>query len=302
MIHVSKDTSHRSTPVKGFTLIELLVVMAVIAVLVALILPAVQNAREAARRSTCQNHLKQIGIALQTYHVAQRALPSGFIGVDATSGLHDINGINSFGWGTMILPLLDQENLYKELNTKLPMLDAFNSAGIAKPVVVFRCPSDGGADAFEINDASGAILGTLSSANYVGHFGTKKISDCYATPNQQCKADGLLFHNSLVRLRDVTDGQSSTFLVGERRSGEPGGLNSTWVGAAPNGENSIGRVLGTAFHKMNSANQHAFSSTHVGGCFMLTCDGAAKFVSEEIDKAVWQGLGTHRGDELIGEF
>ena len=289
---------------RGFTLIELLVVIAIIAILVALLLPAVQQAREAARRSQCKNNLKQIGLAMHNYHDVHNTLPPGIIGVDRTNGPHNINGSNSFGWGTMILPMLDQVNLYKELNTKLPLLDSANSLPIQKVLSVYRCPSDTAADTWDLNDTSAAFLVTLASSNYPGHFGTLELDACAMTPNQQCLGDGFLFHNSSVRFRDITDGLSSTFLAGERRSGDPGDFNTTWVGAPPNGEDALARVLGAADHTPNHPDNHLddFSSQHTGGCHMLAGDGAVHFVSENIDDGIWKGLGTRRGDELIGEF
>jgi prepilin-type N-terminal cleavage/methylation domain-containing protein len=293
---------------KGFTLIELLVVIAIIAILVALLLPAVQQAREAARRAQCKSNLKQIGVAMHNYHDVHRTLPPGFIGVDLATGTPNINGMNSFGWGTFILPMLDQGTLYKDFNTKVSLLDPVNNPANEAPsqklLTAYRCPTDTAQDVWDLGDASGNFLITLSSSNYVGHFGTLELEDCEMTPNQQCIGDGTLYHNSTTRFRDFTDGQSSTFVAGERRSGDPGDFNSTWVGAPANGEEALARILGIADHTPNHEDAHLddFSSQHVGGCHMLAGDGAVHFVGESIDEGVWKALGTRRGDELVGEF
>jgi prepilin-type N-terminal cleavage/methylation domain-containing protein len=293
---------------RGFTLIELLVVIAIIAILVALLLPAVQQAREAARRAQCKSNLKQIGVAMHNYHDVHRTLPPGFIGVDLATGTPNINGMNSFGWGVFILPMLDQGTLYKDFNTKVSLLDPVNNpaneAPTQKILNAYRCPTDTALDVWTLGDSSGNFLVELSSSNYVGHFGTLELEDCELTPNQQCIGDGVLYHNSTTRFRDFTDGQSSTFVAGERRSGDPGDFNSTWVGASANGEEAMARILGIADHTPNHEDAHLddFSSMHVGGCHMLAGDGAVHFVGESLDEKVWKSLATRRGDELVGEF
>ena len=293
---------------QGFSLVELLVVIAIIAVLVALLLPAVQSARESARRAQCKSNLKQIGIALHNYHEVHRTLPPGFIGVDLATRTPNINGMNSFGWGVFILPMLDQGPLYKAFNTKVSLLDAVNNpANDAPPQTilnVYRCPTDTAEDRWDLGDEVGNFLITLSTSNYVGHFGTLELEDCELTPNQQCIGDGTFYHNSAVRFRDITDGQSNTLVVGERRSGDPGNFNSTWLGAPANGDEALARTLGIADHTPNHDDAHLddFSSMHTGGCHMLAGDGAVKFGSESIDEGVWKALATLQGRDRIGEF
>ncbi len=293
---------------KGFTLIELLVVIAIIAILVALLLPAVQQAREAARRAQCKSNLKQIGIGLHNYHDVHQTLPPGFVGVDLATRTQHISGMNSFGWGTFILPMVDQAPLYQEFNTKVSLLDPANNpandAPTQKILQVYRCPSDTAQDTWDLDDEMGNFLIKLSSSNYVGHFGTLELEDCELTPNQQCIGDGALYHNSATRFRDFTDGQSSTFMAGERRSGDPGDFNSTWVGAPADGEEALARTLGIADHTPNHENGHLddFSSPHIGGCHMLAADGAVHFVGSTLDEGVWKALATRAGDELVGAF
>ena len=249
---------------KGFTLIELLVV---IAILVALLLPAVQQTREAARRAQCKSNLKQIEIGLHNYHDVHRTLPPGFIGVDRATGTPHIGGMNSFVWGTFILPMVDQASLYQEFNTSVSLLDPANNPANEPPTQkilnVYRCPSDTAKDNWNLDDEMGNFLITLSSSNYVGHFGTLELEDCELMPNQQCIGDGALYHNSKVRFRDFTDGQSSTLISGERRSGDPGDFNSTWVGAPEEGEESLARILGIADHTPPTMTTHTWTISAV---------------------------------------
>ena len=135
-------TNSRRKPFKGrgFTLIELLVVIAIIAVLIALLLPAVQQAREAARRTQCKNNLKQIGLALHNYHDNFSALPPGWIGVTGT--VTDVYGMNGWGWGSKILPQIDQANLYNTMNFSVKMESPANALARVVPLAAFRCASD----------------------------------------------------------------------------------------------------------------------------------------------------------------
>ncbi|MDQ3331057.1 MAG: DUF1559 domain-containing protein, partial [Planctomycetota bacterium] len=165
----------------GFTLIELLVVIAIIAVLIALLLPAVQQAREAARRSQCLNNLKQIGLALHNYHDTHLAFPPGWIGADQVTGAHDVEGMNGFGWGTMVLPYVEQNNLYQQFRFPLSIVDDVvgpptNKSLLATKIPVFECPSDPHENTWEIEpEGGGAPIATLGVANYVGLFGFQYV-------------------------------------------------------------------------------------------------------------------------------
>lgn len=290
----------------GFTLIELLVVIAIIAILVALLLPAVQQAREAARRTQCRNNLKQLGLALHNYHDVHNTLPPGWIGID--NGQPYVDGGNAFGWGTTILPMLDQSSLYDRFNTQVGILDPANVPLLTTPQPAFLCPSDVFQDSWQLyRDGTTTVLAELASANYVANWGSGSILDidgCEGLPRgQTCRDTGPFSHNSRIRFRDFKDGLSNTYLLGERRSDEELGWYATWSGAPPGGEEVWGRILGDADHTPNHPTAHMedFSSWH-NGAHMLFGDGKVRFLSETVDTTVWRALATYHGNETVGEF
>ena len=296
----------------GFTLIELLVSIAIIAVLIALLLPAVQQAREAARRSQCKNNLKQIGLALHNYHDAHGTFPSGWIAVrNGVPAAHD--GGSGAGWAVMLLPQLDQAPLFNQFNPHVN-IDAPENAAFRETVLpVFQCPSDPKPDFWEIEQegSPGTVLARLPVANYVAAFGTEEIDGCENPPGTapvlssgQCVGNGPFYHNSRVRMADIRDGTSNTFVAGERRTDAALGWYSTWVGMVPEGEEAFQRVLGALDHVPNDPAAHFddFSSRHEGGAHFVLGDGHVRFVSENVDERVYQAVGTIRGGEVVGEF
>lgn len=296
----------------GFTLIELLVVIAIIAILISLLLPAVQQAREAARRTQCRNNLKQIGLGLHNYHDVHRMFPSGWIAVDGgVMSAHD--GLNGAGWGTMILPYLDQTNVFQTFDSGLAIEDPANAAFLDVRLAAFRCPSDPQPDTWEIGEEGNEsnILATLPIANYVGVFGTEELDGCEnavgvdpVAANGQCVGDGILYHNSSTRIRDIVDGTSNTLFVGERLTNEDNGWYSTWPGMVSEGAEAFQRILGSADHPPNDPAAHFddFSSNHTGGALFVLGDGSVHFISENIDEGVYKGLATRQGGEINGEF
>lgn len=302
----------RNSESRGFTLIELLVVIAIIAILIALLLPAVQQAREAARRTQCRNNLKQLGLALHNYHDVHRTLPPGWIAVDnARPTAHD--GLNGAGWGTMILPYLDQAPLYNLFNASYSIHDPVNFPFLSNNLAAWNCPSDPKPERWMIEEESspGTILAELPTANYIGNFGTDDLHGCEnaagtapVLASGQCRGDGAFYHNSRVRLRDLTDGTSNTLTLRERRTDSTLGWYSTWPGMVAEGEEAFQRILGAADHVPNDPAAHFddFSSHHTGGAQFGMGDGAVRFISENIDRGLYQALSTIQGGETIGEF
>jgi prepilin-type N-terminal cleavage/methylation domain-containing protein len=288
---------------KGFALVELLVVIAIIGVLIALLLPAVQAARESARRCSCCNNLKQVGLAMHLHHDTYGRLPAGWDGYDA-SGRPLALGYPGWGWAARILPFIEQANVEKNLiNYQLPATDPANSQARLFLIKTFRCPSDTG-DVKFLNRDEESGNGTLefATANYVGVWGTTDTHVCGTLPaGTQCTSDGCLFHNSSTRFADILDGLSQTFLVGERNSRLD---YSTWVGTYDVNDCSPGRIVGTASYPPNSqaSDIHNFSSEHPSGTHFLLADGSVRIVPETIDTAVYHALCMRNGNDSVGNW
>jgi prepilin-type N-terminal cleavage/methylation domain-containing protein/prepilin-type processing-associated H-X9-DG protein len=282
---------------RGFTLVELLVAIAIIGFLVVLLLPAVQAAREAARRASCANNLKQIGIAFQAFHDFHEAFPPGYSG----SGGAD-------AWGDFILPQLEQANVADKT-----VIVTTNQLRLAR-LPVYICPSDPAPPIWEATTGPPSFtpLATVAEVNYVGMFGTTDPGTV---------GDGMLFRNSWVQLRDVTDGTSQTLLVGER---------SVWLGPAtwsgvvtgtvlsPNPTSGVGSgppcaapgmVLGHAGDghgpgdRRSRANQ--FYSQHAGGdgVQFVFVDGHVRLLSSSMSYAIYVALTTRaHSDVASGDF
>lgn len=205
----------------GFTLLELLVAIAIIGILVALLLPAVQAAREAARRMSCQNNLKQLSLACQNYHGTVGAFPPSAI-VDLTVSHTGNNG--SWGVHGRILPFLERGNLFDLVD--LSVAWDFQLAIDNLRIPSYSCPSDVKGD--DIRDP-GQGRPTLYPTSYGFNFGTWFVFD----PRTQRGGDGMFFPNSFLRLRDCTDGTSSTLLAAEVKAWTPynrnGGPPSTSI-------------------------------------------------------------------------
>ena len=221
---------------QGFTLIELLVVIAIIAILVGLLLPAVQKVREAAARSQCTNNLKQIGLALHSYHDANNAFPAGYVDGNTNSTSTPDNDVGpGWGWGAMILPYLEQNNLYNQINFNQGVGLGANVGVCQQALKIYQCPSDPNQQAMPIYDSSFTNpIATVAHGNYVGCNGWVECfanaggnydpaSDGGAAEDGDVGAagrggDGLFYRNSRNRMLDVSDGLSNTIVVGERHT------------------------------------------------------------------------------------
>ncbi|WP_437223687.1 DUF1559 domain-containing protein [Planctomicrobium sp. SH661] len=327
----------KSLRVRGFTLIELLVVIAIIAVLVSLLLPAVQQAREAARRSQCKNNLKQIGLALQNYHDVHNTFPPGVSGkINPTSGSN--YETNAPCWFQFVLPMVDQVNLYNQfaiqMSTNVP---SYNYNGRTRIVGTFVCPSDPNSP--RPKTYSTALARELGfSGNYLVCAGSKvftpsaAVSDNTATRENEADIadvnmlarDGMFYGLSRTRIRDVTDGTSNTILLGEclqvRESvpAEPDlrgayyfAKRGTVLFSTLNPPNtSVGDRLSRCVSEIwtpcngegtDNAVIHA-RSQHVGGAQHGMADGSVVFISDNIDRATYQFIGTRSGGEVAQAF
>ena len=302
-------------PIGGFTLVELLVVIAIIGILIGMLLPAVQQVREAARRSQCANNIRQIAVANHNYESAQQHFPPGFV-LELDSDGDPIE--NLWSWSSQIFPQLELNNAYDVLQVEQGVLtDAASGLrpgqleALQENYPVFRCPSTNapplnnefnlGGVRYGVIDASGNDVATAVS-NYVGVNNSSTISatEHVALRFRNQRPNGIFFDNSAVTFADITDGSSNTFMFGERtwefnnpipgednfRAGasNPFGFSSI---RSSNGNNQIqvmGRVvLATGSGEINSTFfLHAgrgFSSNHPGGLNIANCDGSIQFLS-----------------------
>jgi prepilin-type N-terminal cleavage/methylation domain-containing protein/prepilin-type processing-associated H-X9-DG protein len=284
---------------RGFTLIELLVVIAIISVLIALLLPAVQSAREAARRAQCVNNLMQLGLALQSYESAHEVLPPGV--VSQTGPVLDQPKGYGYGWLTQILPYCEMKNVYNHFNMKLGLYEPDNSTTRTNLVRGFLCPSDGG----PTRDKN-----RIAMTSYVGIH--HDVEAPIAADNH-----GVLFLNSAIRYEDVTDGASLTFFVGEKlndgldlgwASGTRASLRNT--GAVPNRTPFGSAATGAA--RASAADDDAeaatagtpsfvggFASRHPGGSNFAFGDGSVRFIKSSVSATVYQHLGNRADGEVI---
>ncbi|MDB5390388.1 MAG: xcpT 9 [Planctomycetaceae bacterium] len=295
----------------GFTLVELLAVSAAISVLGAQLFPAIQEAREAARRSQCKNNLKMLGLAMHNYHDTFIAFPIGWDGADLKTAKPDVWGMNGWGWGARLSPFIDQAPLYNQIdfNSRIDAnrIDAVpNSKLITTSIPVFRCPSDPFLKkTWKIKDAKDAPLVELATANYVASFGTAELAKCEKMkPGEVCEGDGLFYHNSFTRMRDITDGTSNTIAIGERIGDEKTDHLSTWSGIVLKGKHAFARILGSSNAALDAKERHPsdYNSGHGKGSHFLLTDGSVRFVANTVNLKTFQALTTRAGGEQIGDF
>jgi len=309
---------------RGFTLIELLVVIAIIAILISLLLPAVQQAREAARRTQCKNSLKQLALAMHNYHDTTGVFPFGF---DERETL----------WSAMILPQIEQANLYSTLiwqESGAGNWDADgspNEKACGTVISAFICPSMAKGVPIDNQGIPGRV-----PISYRGCSSSNAASDDISTIpasvmpkialEMQTGLDGMFYGCSSTRIRDITDGTSNTIMLGESYT-EPNYVKDGqgmdyWAFGAPQtggwdcipgdlGGTEYSEGLGSCVVPINSRRnplingvlmEMSFGSYHVGGAQFALGDGSVRFISENLDMTVYRALGSRGGGEVVGEF
>ncbi|MCA9067348.1 MAG: DUF1559 domain-containing protein [Planctomycetaceae bacterium] len=314
---------------RGFTLVELLVVIAIIGVLVGLLLPAVQAAREAARRMQCSNNLKQLGLAMHVYHDAHRKFPMGWAhhiehrlagtgrGNCFTTNHGLGNRIGRSPWTAMIMPFIEQGNLYNTFNSNYAINWALNAnwaggreneAFWLTSVAAYKCPSDprnaGQDNLLNYMGVSGGVEYTCWNLGDLDSVGVRGLDD-----------DGILYLGSKIKIGDITDGTTNTIMIGEfnyrledylwssfscsAKAGEIRWGGHRWAPGYP--AVSLGDTSGD-FNVNLSANGGTWRSDHVGGAQFTLADGSVRFVSENINASLLDSLATRAGGEVVSDF
>lgn len=294
----------------GFTLVELLVAVAIIAVLMGLLLAAVQRSREQANRASCQNNLKQIGVALQNYYSVHSVFPPGYVSSFDAMGNDTGPG---WGWAAKALPFLEQIALYDQIQWTLPIEVSQNAVARVQIVPGYLCPSDTADPTWTAvrRSMTGTPTGTIcpvATSNYVGVFGV-------AEPGVD--GEGIFFRNSAVTVHDIMDGTSNTLIVGERYFRW---CEATWVGSVtgadiypPSGspaaamvQHASGMTLAHTFEgppHVPGTECNNFSSRHEGGAFFAFADGHVSFLTSSVPIPVFRALSTRSGGEsLPGDY
>ena len=319
----------RSSLTAAFTLVELLVVIAIIGLLVALLLPAVQAARESARRTECGNNLKQLGLAFHLFHDSHQRFPPAYESISMPGRPfgppHPTTRDSAPGWawGMLILPYLEQQSLQHSFDRKLPCWHESNAAAARMQIDVFLCPSASGTQQpFDLFDASGTLLATFGQSCYVANVGQEEPWG-HSVDDYKGIADGPLYRNSKTRAADVTDGLSQTVFLGEHH---PILSHKTWVGVVPGAEvcpteqfafsdcdhaatlvqvhsGPSAAEYPPAIHPPNSPLCHVCQmyAEHPGGCNVMLGDGSVRFISEFINQLTWAALSSRAKGDLVEE-
>ena len=288
------SSPHSVPPRRGFTLIELLAVCAVVAVLVALLLPAVQQAREAARKAACLNNLHQVALAVHNYESLHRSFPVGCLGCRAPrprpAGFRYVRR----SWNVALLPFLGREPVAASYRDDAGFDAAENRAAAGTVLPVFLCPGTDGTVRRDGLPTTGDVNGNgawdrgdgLAWTDYGGLFGVG-----YAVPTPRPEDEGVMLYDRAVRTRDVRDGLTQTAAVGEC-AGRGVRSDGQWA----NGHNIFDQ---RSNGRINASRDNELFADHAGGVNLAFCDGRARFLAEDTEQAVLRALLTRSGGELI---
>ena len=306
----AKSGNPESPKSRGFTLVELLVVIAIIGILVTLLLPAVQAAREAARRAQCANKVKQIALALHNHHAAMGRFPSGGISRSTACNLNDLTSLDGGApWTVMILPQLELQMIYDAFDFDTWFASRYNDPPSSNwPLqyeqsgpAIWKCPSN-----------PYGVPGGVRLDYYACQGGGDPACTNGSVETRYYWYNGIFHNNSKIRIRDVTDGTSKVFLIGEMYLHMATGstplqvglkewpswasglrLRGTW--SNPHGlcgaYTQINGIQATPLEWVNDYATHTFGSYHPGGCHFAMVDGSVHFVLEDIDLMTYRSLG-----------
>ncbi len=257
-------------PSSGMSLLELLVVIAIVGLLIALLLPAVQNARESARRVQCQNNLHQIGIAFQNYHDAVNTLPPGCLQWRPFGGSPNLK---NFAWSALLLPFVEKAQLQQRIDFNHPFDHPINASAAGNPVLLYQCPS-----ASQRESQRGR-------SDYAGLYG-QRITVRNRTNN------GVLIYDRCFSFRDITDGLTNTLIVAEDALGP----DAEWI----NGSNVL-EQSGAINDRNGWIGDNEIRSRHPGGAMALYSCGRVRFLTDQLEPNVLAAMITRADGDLFQE-
>ena len=295
--HPASNIQHPAMRKSAFTLVELLVVIAIIGILIALLLPAIQAAREAARRTSCLNNVTQLGLAVHNYEFHFEALPSGV--TNPTGPIRNEPQGNHTSWIVLILPYMEENVLHRRFDQSAGAYSPANAVVRGVQIAILGCPSERAA---MISDEA-----NVAHSSYAG---------CHHDVEAAIDADnhGLLFLNSKVRYNEIDDGSSKTILVGEKLVNEQG---LGWVSGTRETLRNTSAIeqwqpqfppaldLGDGEPQQEQPESlfvGGFGSYHPGGVIIGLADGSTRFITETIDKDILRWLGNRADGEIIKEY
>ena len=283
VFQASRNGKRGQPRLRGLTILELLIVVATITLLISLLLPGIQAAREGSRNLQCANNLHQIGIALHEFQNGKGVLPAGW--------KSEFTKQTSYGWATAILVDLELGNLDAQIDPRRPLFELNYNVLVQTPEA-FLCPSDPGDPSFSLyaeegdheshGQESAQVLIELPRANYIGVFGTLDPDDVEGDIGE-----GMFVQDRGRRLAEISRGLSHVTFVGERTTRK---LPSTWLGIATDGEDAAGRIVGynDLGPNRDDADECEFDSRHSGHVNFLWVDGHVSSVVDDIDRYVYR--------------
>ena len=292
----------------AFTLIELLVVIAIIAVLVGMLVPAVQRIRESANRTACSNNLRQIGIALHNYHDSRSGLPPAYVWKQVSPDDPEYTA-PGWGWAALILPYIEQDPISNQIDYTIPVEDPRYDTIRTTILKLYVCPSDRSTGVFWVFDGAGTPITQAATNSYAASYGAG------GEPGEEPgEGNGVFYRNSRTKLLEMTDGTGYTIMVGERGAFF---TQTPWAGAisfgtarvtpkAPVYSNAVEeapiQVLAhTGSHSMNSpwADPDDFFSPHQSAGMFLFGDASVRPVRMGVNLNVLQAMSSRAGGEVV---